>query len=208
MTPKEYSNPISETIPLADDHRAAETFNYKPADPRRLAFLISVARGEVSREQAEQEAQIVKTLSRIAAGKGGPVELPKVQQSEGNKFIAQLSARIHELKHRYGFQIENRTTEDGGQKLSFYWLVLDESGGPKMSPVRMAEVKTGKPKAATSSTPASKPKTGWRSPENGFSYSPNHSPVRVPPTLPAASPKPSQPVQSCMFDTTKSAVSL
>lgn len=193
----------SGATPADGDERRGEVFNYKPADPARLAYLISVAKGEAAANDQESEA-----LARIAEGRGGPVELPKVQQSEGRKFIAQLNARLHSLRHRYGFNIENRVTEDNGQKLSVYWIVLDESGGPKMSPVRMAEVKTGKPKApanAEERKPAAARPDGFRRP---FSYSPKYSPVRVPPTLPGASPKPSQPVQASMFDVTKSAVGL
>jgi hypothetical protein len=129
----------------------AENGNYKPADPSRLNYLKSVALYALGiGEEIHIKGDEAIALYRVALGKGAQVELFKIQNDpgDGKGFMAMLTPRIHALRHRYGFEIENRIERDKGGNRSWYWLLLDGDGFPKMRPVPMAESKTGKPKAA------------------------------------------------------------
>jgi hypothetical protein len=131
----------------------AESVNRKPADPARLSYLISVAQYALgSGDMVPIRGDEALALYRICAGRGEPVELFRIQNDpgDGGGFMAMLTPRIHSLRHRYGFEIANRTDRDPGGNRSWYWIVLESSGFPKMRPVQLAQPKTGKPRAQAS----------------------------------------------------------
>lgn len=131
----------------------AEKGNYKPADPARLNYLTSVALYALGiGEPIHIRGDEALVLYRVALGKGAQVELFKVQNDpgDGKGFMSQITPRVHALRRRYGFEIENRIERDRSGNRSWYWLLLDADGFPKMRPVPLAERKTGKPKAAKS----------------------------------------------------------
>jgi hypothetical protein len=104
-------------------------------------------------------------LSRI---RPEPTPLPEIQNSpNGWGFISDPQARIYYLREQYGFTIENSIDRSVKPARSFYWLVLDESGNPKMRPIEFEPEKTGKPSKAPAAVVAPveppKPITGTQS---------------------------------------------
>lgn len=129
------------------DHREAERWSYEPARKAKRDRLIAIAAQNISglARTIEPRGQVEEVLDRVSIGRGGPIELFKIQgDPRGAGFISQVPPRFHELRHRYGFHFDNRQD----QEKSWWWIMLDDAGtGPKMTPVEVAEPKTGKPKA-------------------------------------------------------------
>jgi hypothetical protein len=97
----------------------------------------------------DPKSQEEKVMFRLGRGNGAPVELPNLQQDENGKgFISQFTARVHALKHRHGFRIQNRIDYASDPIRSWYWLEVNEHGFPILNNVPTVERKTGTPKMA------------------------------------------------------------
>jgi hypothetical protein len=135
------------------DHRA-EVFNYQPTTAALQGGLIGQylsGAGLYPGVPLTPRNQEEKVMYRLGRGKGAPVELPKIQQDEtGGGFIAQLTPRVHALKHRHGFRIRNLVDYGSSPVRSWYWLEVNEHGYPLLDTVPMAASKTAKAKNAAS----------------------------------------------------------
>ena len=162
MTKPRYTKSGSnDSLNRRDEDYSAESSRL--AHPRIREKLILLAlraiRTGVADTDGEKLTHQERVLLRICAGRGAPVMLPAIQRPGAQKFIADVPARIWTLRHVYGFQIECRWWMESGQKHSAYWSVLNPDGTPKMLPVQLRELETGKPKAAAAGPEPEKPTT-------------------------------------------------
>lgn len=96
--------------------------------PHHAVMLRCEAHSHVSghERRSNQEAVIYAELRRRRL-LGQPLPLPDLldlRTANGNR-IAVPNARIHDLRHRYGLKIENRTEWKHRVKYSKYWLSAD-----------------------------------------------------------------------------------
>lgn len=169
------TKPASNAI---ENEHDAEKYNYRPTTKNRQGRLTGMylsGAGLYPGVPLAPQSQEEEVMFRIGRGKGGPVELPAIQQDEhGKGFIAQLTPRIHALKHRHGFRIKNRTDYAADPVRSWYWLEVNEDGFPVLNDVPITEPKAGQPQTITPTigiqtglfgeTPKPEP-LPWRDPE-------------------------------------------
>lgn len=140
----------------APEDRQAEVYSYLPPSAsaiRRMDQLwLKFNRPGASPEadQLEPRSQTETVWAVLCKAGGAQVPQFELQHPEGvgigKGWVALLNPRLHELRNRYGFRIENRTERVGADIKSWYWLALEADGTPRKDhPLAWRE--TGRPKS-------------------------------------------------------------